>query len=441
MNFAPRFGLVWDPFKKGKTSIRAGYGIFWDQFQSIGYNRFSTAQPFDISRNIFSPGNPGNNYAASLSGDLIYRNAGVSNPYPFSIPRTPAQRAAFRWEPPALENVLNPDFNLGYVQQFNLNIQQEFKQDYTFSIGYIGNKATHLWVSRELNYAIPQPLSVASAAQQRASFDERRRLSSIRCTASDGRSLPCYGRFELEDNGMWSNYHSLQVTLNRRFSRGVTLLGSYVWAKYIDVFSWGQAGGNGPRNPFDFAADQGLSQNDVDHRFVISYLWQLPRFDKFTGVAGALVNGWQFNGITTIQGGNPFTVVSGRDQSLVGFGADHADLTGQNPYLDNGRPNGDLVDQYFNVNAFRVAAEGTFGNVGRNTIRGPGIINHDFAIFKDFTISETWGKIQFRNEYFNLFNNVNFRNPQNSLAAGVSFGKILATRDPRFIQFALKWIF
>ena len=100
-----------------------------------------------------------------------------------------------------------------------------------------------------------------------------------------------------------------------------------------------------------------------------------------------------------------------------------------------------MIDQYFNVNAFRVAADGTFGNVGRNTIRGPGITNWDFAVFKDLTISERWGRIQFRNEYFNLFNNVNFRNPVNSLAAGASFGKILGTRDPRFIQFALKWIF
>ena len=86
-------------------------------------------------------------------------------------------------------------------------------------------------------------------------------------------------------------------------------------------------------------------------------------------------------------------------------------------------------------------ADGTFGNVGRNTIRGPGIINWDFAVFKDLTISERWGRIQFRNEYFNLFNNVNFRNPVSSLASGASFGKILGTRDPRFIQFALKWIF
>ena len=299
-NFAPRFGVVWDPFKKGKTSIRAGYGIFWDQFQSIGYNRFSTAQPFDISRNIFSPGNPNNNYAASLSGDLIYRNAGVSNPYPFSIPRTPAQRAAFRWEPPALENVLNPDFNLGYVQQFNFNIQQEFKEDYTFSIGYIGNKGTHLWVSRELNYAIPQPLSVATAAEQRASFDERRRLSSIRCTASDGRNRLATAV------SSWKTTECGQPTIPcSSRSTADSARGSRCWdpmsRQVPRCLFWGQAGGNGPRNPFDFAADQGLSQNDVDHRFVISYLWQFPRFDKFTGIAGTLLNGWQFNGITTIR--------------------------------------------------------------------------------------------------------------------------------------------
>jgi Carboxypeptidase regulatory-like domain/TonB-dependent Receptor Plug Domain len=446
-NFAPRFGLVWDPFGKGKTSIRAGYGVFWDQFQSIGYNRFSTALPFGLAREIFSPGSPSNNYAASLTGDLIFTNAGQINPFPFRQPTTPEERANFspkfggRWIVPALENVLDPDFNLSYVQQFTLNIQQELWQDYTFSVGYVGNKGTHLWTSKQFNYAIPLPLSVMSAADQRANTDARRRLSFVRCGGPNNEDLPCYGSFEIEDSGLWSNYHSLQVTMNRRFSNGLTFLGSYVWSKYIDVFSFGQAGISQARNPFDANSDKGLSDHDVAHRFVISYIWQVPRLARFTGFSDKILNGWQFNGITTIQSGVPFTVMSGQDTSLTATNRDFADLVaGQDPKLDSGRPNGELIEQYFNTAAFKVAPDLTFGNVGRNTLRGPGIINFDFAIFKDFQISER-SKIQFRNEYFNIFNNVNFLNPVNNVSAGGAFGQIFAARDPRFIQFALKFIF
>jgi Carboxypeptidase regulatory-like domain/TonB-dependent Receptor Plug Domain len=447
-NFAPRFGVAWDPFSKGKTSIRAGYGVFWEQIRLIGYNRFSTAQPFALSRNITSPGNPSNNFAPSLSGDLIYTNSGQINPFPFITPRTPEQRANYypaykgRWVGPALESFFNPDWNQAYVQGFNLSIQQELWQNYAFTVAYVGNKATHLWTARELNPAIPLPLSVMSAAQQRANTDERRRFSSIRCLNQADQSIPCYGPLGLQDNPLWSNFHSLQISMNRKFSGGLTFLGSYVWSKYIDILSLGTEGNSGPRNPFNLIADKGLSDNDIAHRFVASYIWEVPKIRSLTGVSNVLVNGWQFNGITTIQSGSPFTVLSGRDASLTSIGKDTADyVPGQIPQLDSGRPNGQLVDQYFNTAAFQSAADGTFGTTGRNTLRGPGIINFDFAVFKDFQVSERWGKIQFRNEYFNVFNNVNLLNPQNSLAAGSAFGRIVATRDPRFVQFALKWIF
>ncbi len=459
-NVAPRVGLAWDPFKKGKTSVRAGFGIFWDTFQSIGYNRFSTAEPFDNSANIFSPGNPSNNFAPSLSGNLIFTNAGQINPYPFSVPRTPAQRAAFNpvfgghWIAPALENVLDPNFNLAYVQEWNLSIQQEFRKDYTFMIAYVGNRANHLWTSKQFNFAIPilpvnltDNTSPAFPDNQRANTDARRRLAAIRCVGPNGQDLPCYGSVEIEDNGLWSTYHSFQLSVNRKFSHGLTFLGSYVWSKYIDVFSFGQAGVSFPRDPLDLNSDKGPSDNDVTHRFVISYIWQVPKVARFGhGVANKIINGWDFNGITTIQSGTPFTVLSGKDTSLTAgqqaSPLEHADaVPGQNPTLDPNRSHNDLINEYFNTAAFQLSAEGTFGNVGRNTLRGPGIVDFDFAIFKDFPVSERWGRVQFRNEYFNILNNVNFFNPVNSLSAGGAFGHIFGSRDPRFIQFALKWIF
>jgi len=281
-----------------------------------------------------------------------------------------------------------------------------------------------------------------SADAQRANADERRKMSSIRCRGPRNEDLPCYGPVEIEDNGLWSSFHSLQVSINRKFSRGVTFLGSYVWSKYLDIHSFEGHGNSGPRNPFNLFLDKGLSDNDVAHRFVISYIWELPRVRRFAGLSNKLLNGWQINGITTAQSGTPYTIFSGRDTSLTTVGKDTADpVPGQDPAISGDRPRGDTIGRYFNTAAFQTAADGTVGQVGRNSLRGPAYVNWDFALFKDFPLSERWGKIQFRNEYFNIFNQVNFRNPVNSIASGAAFGKILATRDPRFIQFGLKWIF
>jgi len=157
---------------------------------------------------------------------------------------------------------------------------------------------------------------------------------------------------------------------------------------------------------------------------------------------GLLVNGWELDGITTWQTGTPYTVRSGTDRSLTAIGQDTADWqAGQPTTLDTSRPRSQLISQYFNTAAFTLAAPGTFGTVGRNTLIGPGLINFDFAIFKNFALSERLGRIQFRNEYFNIFNNVNLLNPNSGVNNGTAFGTITAARDPRYVQFALKWIF
>ena len=448
-NFAPRVGLNLNPFASGKTSIRLGYGVFWDQARLIAWNRFSTGQPFDESVIVNTPGTVANNYAPSLSGNNVYNNSGVINPYPFVIPRTTAQRAAFdpiyggNWPTSAGETALSPKFNEGYTQQWNLSIDQQIGANNTLTISYIGNKGTHLFISREYNYApfssfVNDPTLTANQniANNLTALPTRRRLSSITCgTSTPGVNGPCYGPFELLDPVGFSNYNSIQVILNRRLSNGFSILASYVYGRYLDIVSYTAEGGSGPRNPDNYAQSYGPSDNDVRNRFAASYLYTLPSVKDLHGILGGVVNGWQNQSIITIQTGSPYSINSSSDTAATGIGGETADLVAGQSY--NPQHRGRL--EYFNTAAFQNAAPGTVGTTSRNLLYGPSLVNVDFSLFKDFKFHES-NTIQFRSEFFNLFNHANFYNPDNTVGDG-TFGQILSSRDPRFVQFALKYLF
>ena len=443
-NVAPRIGLNVDPFGTGKTSVRAGFGIFWDQARLIAWNRFSTAQPFDESVIVNGP----KVLQPSLSGNNIYTNGGVQNPYPFSIPRSAAERAAFdpsyggNWPTAAGETVLSPNFNEGYTYQWNLTVDQQLAPGYTLTIGYIGNHGNHLFVSRENNYA---PLSTydptLSIAENNTNLPARRKLSAIQCGTSVGNpTAPCYGPMEILDPALWSNYDSLQVSINHRFEHGFSLLASYVWANYLDVVSYTAEGGNGPRDPTNFALSYGPSDNNVRHRLAGSYIYQFPRATSLHGFVSGLVNDWQNQSIITVQTGRPYSINSSLDTAATGIGGETADYTGAKISPAGGRG----VSAYFNPAAFQNAAAGTYGQSGRNFLTGPSLVNVDFSLFKEFPIGDH-GKFQFRGELFNLFNHPNFFNPDNTVGDG-TFGKLtsaqsLGTGAPRIAQFALKYLF
>lgn len=438
-NVAPRIGVNIDPTGTGKTSIRLGYGIFWDQARLIAWNRFSTAQPFDESVIVNGP----TVLQPSLSGNNIYDNSGVQNPYPFFIPRTAAQRAAFdpsyggNWPTAAGETVLASNFNEGYTNQWNLTVDQQLAPGYMLTVSYIGNHGTHLFMSRENNYAPPSTYDFnETIAQNNSNLPTRRRLSAIQCgTGVGGGTAPCYGPMEILDPSLWSNYDSLQVSVNHRFEHGFSLLASYVWGKYLDVVSYTAEGGNGPRDPLDYALSYGPSDNDVRNRFAASYIYQFPKLTSLHGVLGGLINDWQNQSIVTAQTGQPYSINSSLDTAATGIGSETADLTGAslNPTGSRG------VHSYFNTAAFQNAAPGTFGETSRNFLTGPSLVNVDFSLFKEFPIHE-FGKVQFRSEFFNLFNHPNFYNPDNTVGDG-TFGQLQSARDPRIMQFALKYLF
>ncbi len=446
-NFAPRIGVNVAPFKSGKTSIRAGYGIFYDQARLIAWNRFSTAQPFDSNSTVAGL----TTLAPSLTGNNVFTNSGRVNPFPFVIPRTAAQRAAFVWPVESAETVFSPNFNEGYTQQYNLSIDQQLAKNYTMTISYIGNKGSHLFISREYNYAplssfvknppinpaTGKPFDPVVYNNTDSVLRERRRLSSVRCPTAAGSTTngPCYGATEMLEPTGYSNFNSVQVELNHRFDHGFSLLASYVYAKYLDIVSYTAEGGNGPRNPENFSQDYGPSDNDVRHRVTASYIYQLPRLESAHGVLSGIVNGWQNQGIIGIQTGSPYSIRSGLDTAAAGVGGDLADIVPGQRVAPTVRG----VHSYFNTAAFTNAAPGTIGNTGRNSLNGPSLVNVDLSLFKEFKVYEH-GKVQFRSELFNLFNHPNFFNPDNTVGDG-RFGQVLSARDPRIAQFALKFLF
>jgi hypothetical protein len=242
-------------------------------------------------------------------------------------------------------------------------------------------------------------------------------------------------------NDFRSWYHSFQAQVTKRFSKGLTVLGSYTLAKSIDSSSTDNLGAT-VANPFNLRDERGRSSWDRRHAVVASWLYTPPiRFAN--QLTNSLLGGWTLSGITTIQSGTPLTFVMGDDVALDGTGGNqHAQLvpgtTRAMIMLDH--PNRDAFwRQYFNTKAFvptNSVPRGVYGNAGRGLISGPAFNSTDFAVLKDFRIREPM-RVQFRSEFFNAFNQVNFSNPTTNVASS-AFGRVRSANDGRVIQFALK---
>ncbi len=411
--FSPRFGFAYDPFGDGKTSIRGGYGIFSDTTQLVTLNSNGTSQPFSYGLTTFNVqlSNPYGNNPQQLQFLENYTHA-----------TTAAERAAKVFYLPLTMMNMNPAFTSAYIQQWNVNLQREVWKKIVVTAAYIGNKGTRLHVSEQQNPGVYYPgTSTTGNVDSRRIYQGYQTIESIQSTAN-------------------STYHSMQLSWNRRFENGFTFLGSYVFSKALDLESNdGNSGlGSQSSDPFNWDKDKGLASFNVRHRFVTSFIWDLPFLRHSKGIEHAFLGGWQLNGILTLQTGVPFTVLAGSDRSLSAVGLDHADVLGP-VAVYNGASTASKLARYFDTSAFANPALGTFGSVGRNTLIGPGLQNFDAGLSKDFRVTEA-KRFQFRWEVFNSLNHPNFANPNASFSSS-NFGRILSAGSPRIMQLALKFYY
>ncbi len=410
-DFAPRVGFAYDVAGRGRTVVRAAYGIFYGFPEGLLYQRTDAMQPVDLYLSIPAP----------PAWDNIY--AGYPGGTPFPRGHIPAsQFANYKFLTPVSGGVLDPDSKVNYTQNYNFTVEQQLGSKMAFSLAYVGNHSEHIMGSRQFNPAVFGPGATVGNENSR-------------------RLYPGLGAVELAQSYEYEGFNSLQANVTRRASNGLTLLSNIVWSKTIDNTSSATEGNTGPSNPFNLASGRGPADFDQTIRYNASVNYLIPRANM-QGWKSAVLNDWQVNAIVSLQTGFPFTVLSGTDRSLSGIGNDYADQVG-NP----ARPAGvSKIKEYFNTAAFVPAAIGTFGNVGRNNLRGPGYADVDTSIFKNMFTGERVSA-QFQAEAFNTFNRVNFGNPANANTAPVAtvssgtYGQITSANSPRVFQFGLKLLF
>ncbi len=429
-NFAPRFGFAFSP--GSKWVLRGDYGIFYDRplLKAFGDNR----PPNGGATGVLA--NPAPVFSLTRSNYTI-------------IPSQPIFGSSTVPPPPYGVFSVSQDFKNAYSQNFGLNAQYQLSGSTVFQIGYIGTLSHHLLMIRDINQPPPSPLG---ASVTRSAQDKLRPYYSTFPQFSTINEIQSIG------NG---NYSGLQASLRTNVWHGLTSQFSYAYGHAIDEGSAIRS-----RNPTDsrnVRFDRGNSDFDVRHTFSDYILYNLPAFNRGPKW---LVRGWQLNSLMSFYTGFPFTAYSGRNVSGTFQGRDRVDLVGD-PYKGGSQriltnPDGTKYVQYLNPAAFAQPAPGTFGNLARNAVFGPGFADVDFAVLQNTRLTERL-QIQLRAEFFNLFNRANLPIPGSGGASmtappgtkrnSSSFGRIFDTvgdfngapgigaGEPFNIQLALKILF
>lgn len=377
-NFAPRFGFAYSA--TDKTVLRGGYGLYYDAGMLVLASSQYFNPPFFTLRAFFPT-------ATSIIT--------LSNPFPSTGGISPVS-----------PSTLSPDITTASIQHWNLEVQRQFGSDTTVSVAYVGSAGAHLIRSRDLNQARP---------------------GSTDLTAR--RPYPQYSGIVFIETAGNSNYHALQARMDRRFSRRLSLLASYTWSKSIDdtsAFLTTKPDKNFPQDSLNFRAERGVSSFDIPHRATAAFVVSLPA--KL-----------ELRGITVAQAGQAFTPLLRFDNSNSGntggnFGSDRPNVVG-NPRLEDRTP-----ERWFNTSALAVPPRFTFGNAGRNILRGPGYVTMDASVARRFRITERL-ESTLELQSFNLLNRVNYDLPERYADEPSTFGRIFSAKAPRQLQLVFRLSF
>jgi Carboxypeptidase regulatory-like domain len=409
LNIAPRLGFS---YQLGpNTVLRGGGGIYYTPPGNHESNGMVDTAPFS----------PLFNYTGVVNFANPYGTIGIPNPFPAQYASTAPVSSVQFTLPVSIYGTFQHNWHMPELATWNINLEHQFGHSWVGRVSYGGNKGTYLASGvlgfNEQNAAvyIPGASSVENVQQRRLN--------------------PLFGSVGLFSSDNNSHYESLRLNIEKRFSRGISVLANYTRSRLIDDLS--PNGANGRTDPFNRAFDYGVSNDDFPNVFNFSAIWQIPDA-PLHGLARKLVNGWELTAIANWRSGYPYSVFSGVDNSLSGVGSDRADYLGGRATMSN-QSHAGLIQEAFNVAAFAPNAIGTFGNSGKNILRGPRFFDTDLGLLKNFAIVER-STLQFRAEFFNAFNNVNFNNPQNYLGSS-STGQITSAGSPRVLQFALKLMF
>ena len=405
--FAPRLGFAWDPFKKGKTAIRAGYGMVYDS-TLIGI----------YEQNIFN--NP------PFVSSITISNTRLDNPAAGVEVISAAPRTIRGTPQPAM---------LPYSQQYSFEVQHTLGPSLVMALGYYGSKSTHLLGIVDMNM-VPPGLAVATGitdANTPITSATSPRLNAIRPYRG-------YGPVNQIQNWFNSNYNGLQYSMQKQFKRSGSARVSYTWSKVLTDATSDRS--NAPQNFYNRAADRARATFDRTHVLTFSYIYELPLARHSTGFVGVLAKGWQLSGITSIASGLPLRVSSSLGYDWGGIAIIPSTATPRPDMIaDANKDAPHTIAKWFNTQAFAAVPTGVVrpGNAAATTVIGPGYQRWDASLFKKVKVSERMS-VQFRAETFNLPNHTNFQGVSTALGSS-NYGQITSTREARRIQLALKLLF
>jgi hypothetical protein len=405
--FAPRVGFAWDPFKTGKTSIRAGYGIFYDSPAINSLEQFQFSNPPFVQ-------------------NITISNTTLDNPG--------AVAPNLNLLPPFLGGP-SADWKQPSTQQWSLDVQRELPSGVVLDVGYYGNAGTHLIGIVDINEAQPGAAvaaGIVAPGQAVGSGLTTQRLNFIR-------PFQGYDAINLFKTIFTSNYNSLQTSVQKRFRGNSEISMNYTYSHGLTT---AQSDFTAPQNSYNIAADYGPDRFDRRHVFNANFIYELPWLQAQKGWEGHLLGGWEISGIVYAFSGLPLTVTASRDPAGLGL-RDGNSFAGGRPN-QVGDPNANAphtVGQWFNTSAFVFVPTGSNlpGNAPRGAVIGPGDQRWDLSLFKNIRITERT-TLQFRSEAINVFNHTNFNTVSTSRTSGL-YGQVLSARDPRIMQLALKLSF